>query len=124
VHSVAVIVNFGGRIGGCGRRKAGPARAAIEFIGRLEQQRSATAAMKRAIALFDIQRSAKRPFGTRFAQYMILYRGKARAPFVFIKVEFFHDHNVAMRAANVKSRSFTNNSPQTAKMAEWRCCIT
>lgn len=74
VHAVTVIVYFDYSIGGGGRGEAGPAGAAVEFIGRLKQQRSAATAMECAFAFLDIQRTAKRPLGASLTQNMILHR--------------------------------------------------
>lgn len=73
VHAVAMVMMFDDSVG-CDRRgKAGPARAAVEFCVGLEQQCAAAAAVKFTLALLDIQRAAKGPFGPCLAQDMILH---------------------------------------------------
>ena len=75
VHPVAMVMMFGYRVGCCGRGKARPAGAAVEFAVRFEQQGTATAAEEIAIAFLDIQCATERPFGPRLAQDMILHGG-------------------------------------------------
>jgi|GEM_PF-497721 len=102
-HSVRRIAIFGNHIGRGRLGKAGPARSAVIFGARFEEQRTTTPTEEIAVALFKIELSTECPFGARFAQDMILDRGKARAPFFFAEFEFFHVRNVCLQRPRVKS---------------------
>ncbi len=102
VHAVAMIMMFGNRIRRGWRCEARPTGTAVEFFIGPEQQRAAAATMKGAIAFFNIQRAAKGALRTRFTQDMILYRGKARTPFIVAEFDFFHSYHVCFAASRVK----------------------
>src|SRR5712671_4484505 len=61
--------------------KTRPASAAFEFGLRRKQRQVATGAGKNALAMLFQERTRSRPFGALVAQYLVLLRGKLRAPF-------------------------------------------
>jgi hypothetical protein len=74
-----------------GRRgKTWPARSAVIFAVRFEQQCPATGAMETAVAFFVSQPASGRSFGSGFAKNMILNRVQLGAPFGVGLFDFGH----------------------------------
>src|SRR3546814_17388157 len=89
-HAVAGVADFVDRIDVDRRGEAGPARSAVIFFLGIEQFRAAARAIIDAVGLVAVIFAGEGPFRAAFPQDMILFGGKALAPFGVGQVELVH----------------------------------